>query len=73
MHPYYTSTPLIFYDTSGGCSHAHPGARRDPEVYPKPEPLVGHPTRTMLRTDDVAESSQLATKEGSALAEATHM
>ena len=30
MHPYYTSTPSSFYGAGGGCSHAHPGARRDP-------------------------------------------
>ena len=35
--------------------------------------MVGHPTRTMLRIDDVAGSSQLAYEECSALAEATCM
>ena len=50
-----------------------PGARRDPRAQPEPEPLVGHPARTMLRTDDVVGSSQLAYEERSALAEVTCM
>ena len=73
MHPYYTSTPLSFYDAGGGCSHAHPRDRRYPINHLEPYPLVGHLSRTMLRIDDVGESSQLATKEHSALGEATHM
>ena len=35
--------------------------------------MVGHPARTMLRKDDVVESSQLVTGEHSALAEVTCM
>ena len=73
MHPYYTSTPSSFYGASGGRSHTRTGARRDLGAQPDPEPLVGDPAKTMLRIYDVAESSQLATKEGSALAQATHM
>ena len=57
MHPYYTSTPSSFYGAGGGCSHASPQARRDPGAQPDPEPLVGLPTRTMLRTIDVVGSS----------------
>ena len=73
MHPDYTSTPLRFHGAGGGCSHAHPGAMRDPTAQPYPEPLVGRHTRTILRVNDVAASSQLATKEHGALAEATLM
>ena len=73
MHLDYTSTPSSFYGASGGHSHARLGARRDPVAQPEPKPLVGFPSNTMLRTYDVAKSSQLATKERSALAEATHM
>ena len=73
MHPDYTSTPSSFYGVGGGCSHACPGAGRDPTAHPEPEPLVGHLARTMIRVDDVAASSQLATEEHGALAEATLM
>ena len=73
MHPDYTSTPSSFYGASGGRSHARPGARRDPRAQPELEPLVGHPPKTMLRIDDVDESSKLATEERSALADVTHM
>ena len=45
-----------------------PRARRDPKAQPNPEPLVGHPSRIMLRRDDVVESSQLAIEERSPLA-----
>ena len=51
----------------------HPGARRDPGAPPEPDPLVGLPSKTMLMTDDVAESSQIDTEERSALAEVTRM
>ena len=57
MHPNYTSIPSSFYGVGGGCSHAHPRARRDPGAQREPEPLVGLPSRTVLRTDDVAELS----------------
>ena len=74
MHPNYTSTPLSFYGTAGGGhSHVRLGARRDPGAQPEPEPLFTHPAKTMLRTDDVARSSQLAYEEWSALAEVTRM
>ena len=73
MHPNYTSTPSSFYGAGGGCSHACPRSRRDPGAQLEPEPLIGHPSRTMLRTNDVAGSSQLAYEERSALAEATRM
>ena len=73
MHPDYTSTPLSFYGAGGGHNHARPGARRDPGAQPEPDPLVGHPVRTMLRTDDVVGSSQLAYEERSALVEVTRM
>ena len=56
MHPDYTSTPSRFYGVGGGCSHARPGARRDPRAQLEIEPLVGRPSRAMLRTDDVAGS-----------------
>ena len=67
MHLDYTSTPSSFYGASGGRSHARPGARRDPAAQPEPNPLVGLPARTMLRVNDVATSSQLATAERGAL------
>ena len=51
----------------------HPGARRDPIAQPNRQPLVVFPCRTMLRIDDVVESSQLAIEERSALEEVTHM
>ena len=35
--------------------------------------MVGHPNRTFLRTHDVAESSQVAIDERSALVEAARM
>ena len=73
MNPDYTSTPSSFYGAGGGHSHVCPGARRDPRAQPKLESLVCHPSRTMLRTNDVVEASQLATEERSALAEATWM
>ena len=73
MYPYYTSTPSSFYGAGGGRSHAHLGARRDLGAQPEPENLVGLPSRTVLRTDDVAESSQLEIEEQSAFTEVTHM
>ena len=73
MHQDYTSTPSSFYGAGGGCSHACLGARRDPRAQPEAETLVGHPNRTLLMTDNVVESSQLAIEERSALVEATHM
>ena len=68
MHPYYTSTPSSFYGVGRGHSHAHLGAMRDPRAQPKPNNLVIQPSRTMLRTCDVAESSKLETEEHSTLA-----
>ena len=50
-----------------------PRARRDPGAQLNPQPLVVFPSRTMLRIDGVAESSQLVTKERAALADATRM
>ena len=73
MHLDYTSTPLTFYGAGGGRSHACPGARRYHGAQREPDPLVGLPTRTMLRKYDVADSSQLVTEERSALEEVTHM
>ena len=71
MHPNYTSTPLSFYGAGGRRSHARPGARRDPRALLELDPLVGRLPRTILRTDDVANSSTLVTEECSALAEVT--
>ena len=51
----------------------HPGARRDPGAHPNPYPLVVFSSRTMLRIDDVVESSQLVIKERGALVDATRM
>ena len=73
MHPYYTSTPSSFYGVGGGHSHACLGANRDPRAQPELDPLVGLPAKTMLRTDDVDESSHLETEEHSALAKVTCM
>ena len=42
MHPYYTITPSNFYAAGGGCSHVHPGPRRDLRAQLEIEPLVGH-------------------------------
>ena len=73
MHLDYTSTPSRFYGANGGHSHERHRSRRDLGAQPEPNTLVGHPAKTTLRTDDVAESSQQATKERSALAKVTHM
>jgi len=73
MHPDYTSTGSSFYGAGGGRSATRPGARRDPAAQPEPVPLVGRPRPTVLRSDDVAGPSQLATEERSALAQATRM
>ena len=51
----------------------HPWARRYPGAQPNPQHLVVFLSRTMLRIDDVAKSSQLATKERGALVDATRM
>ena len=53
MHPDYTSTPSNFYGVGGGRSATRPGARRDPAAQQEPERLVGIPSRTLLRTEDV--------------------
>ena len=60
MHLDYTSTPSSFYGVGGGCNHARPGTRSDTGAQPELKPFVGLLARTMLRTDDVAGSSQLA-------------
>ena len=73
MHPYYNSTPSSFYGAGGGRNHACPRARRDPGAQAEPETLVGRPSRTVLRKNDVVESSQLAIEEQSALAKETRM
>ena len=73
MHPDYTSTPSNFYGVGGGCSATCPGARRDPATQQEPERLVGIPSRSLLRTEDVGNQSQLATEERSSLAQATYM
>ena len=73
MHPDDTSTPSSFYGVGGGLCHVRPGARRDPRAHPNPQPSIVFPSRTMLRIDDVAESSQLVTKEHGALVDATCM
>ena len=71
MHPDYTSTPSNFYGAGGGRSAMRPGARRDPAAQQEPQRLVGIPSRTLLRTEDVVDQSQLATEERSSLAQAT--
>ena len=73
MHPDYTSTPSNFYGASGGRSAMRPGARRDPAAQLEPQRLVGIPSRTLLRTEDVDDQSQVATEERSSLAQATRM
>ena len=50
-----------------------PGARRDPAAQQEPQRLVGIPSRTLLRIEDVVDQSQLATEEWSSLAQATQM
>ena len=73
MHPDYTSTPSNFYGVGGGRSATRPGARRDPTAQQEPQRSVGIPNRTLLRTEDVDDQSQLATEERSSLAHATSM
>ena len=68
MHPDYTSTPSNFYGAGEGRSATRPEARRDPVAQQEPEHLVGIPSRTSLRTEDVGDQSQLATEERSSLA-----
>jgi len=62
MHPDYTDTPSRFYGAGRGCSYDRPGARRDPTIVPPPPWLLPHPDRTIVRSEDVVESSQLGTE-----------
>ena len=55
MHPDYTNTPSNFYGVGGGRSVTHPGARRDPAAQQELERLVGIPSRTLLRIEDVGD------------------
>ena len=73
MRPDYTETGSSFYGAGGGRSAERPGARRDPAIQPAPVPLVGRPRPTVMRSEDVAGSSQLATEERDAVAQATRM
>ena len=50
-----------------------PRARRDPATQQEPKRLVGIPSRTLLRIEDVDDQSHLVTEERSSLAHATSM